>query len=96
MNSRDRSAYERYLKSEDDSLYKVYRSFSKGKADAWAYCERLCKKKEGRRLRVIGANSNFFSAGFLYEEDGKEMFMFITHGGDRAIEVKKISEEHSE
>ena len=89
MNQRETSAYERYKRSDCYSLYEAYDSYSDAKERAWQYCKDLCCEKNGRGLKVIGHNSNFFSAGFLYEEDEKEMFMFITHGGDYPIEIEK-------
>ena len=87
MNQREKDAYERYTKSHMLSLYDAYGSFSKDKADAWKYCERLKEKKNGKGLKVIGKNGWFFSAGFTYEEDGKPMFMYITHGSDTPIVI---------
>lgn len=47
----------------------------------------LCFEKRGSWLKVIGANNFYFSAVFEYEEDGKRMFMYITHGSDTPIEL---------
>lgn len=88
MNQREWSAYSRYRRSDCYSIHEAYRTCSSKKEEAWEYCRRLRDSKNGRGLKVIGHNSSFFSAGFLYEEDGKEMFMYITHGGDYPIEIK--------
>ena len=88
MNRKMQMAYTSYLKSDKYNLYHAYQSFSKAKADAWEYCEKLCRKHEGKGLKVIGACTNFFSAGFLYEENGVKKFMYITHGGDYSAEVE--------
>lgn len=87
MNQRDRKILTRYHMSDKLNLWMAYSSFSREKARAWDYCEYLCKEKGGTGLKVIGANSSFFSAGFMFEEDGHEKFMYITHGGDRVIDL---------
>lgn len=89
MNQREADAYRRYRNSDCYSLWQAYDSFSRQKEEAWLYCEDLCQKKNGRGLKVIGHNTSFFSAGFEYEEDGKRMFMYITHGGDYPIEIER-------
>lgn len=87
MNKRDRGIVESYKWSDKYSLYRAYRSFSQAKAEAWEYCENLCREKGGKGLKVIGANSNFFTAGFLFEEDGKEKLMYITKWDNRVIDL---------
>ncbi|MBQ1296758.1 MAG: hypothetical protein IIY21_22125 [Clostridiales bacterium] len=88
MNKRDRKIVEAYEWSDKGSLYGAYRSFSQRKAEAWEYCERLYKEKGGHGLKVIGANSSFFSAGFMFEEDGRKKLMYITKGDDRVIDLE--------
>ena len=87
MNSKIQKAYAKYLMSDKYDLHDAYGRFSNKKYEAWKYCQKLCEEHDGRGLKVIGANSSFFSAGFMYEEDGKENFMYITHGGDYSAEV---------
>lgn len=87
MTKKNRSILTSYLMSDKRNLNDAYASYSTKKAAAWEYCKELCKEKNGRCLKVIGANSNFFSAGFLYEEDGFEKLMYITHGGDYPITI---------
>ena len=85
MNKRDRDIVRRYEWSDKCNLWEAYGSFSQKKAEAWEYCVALCKEKGGRGLKVIGANTSFFTAGFLFEEDGKRKLMYITKGDDREI-----------
>ena len=92
MNKREREAYERYLRSDMLTLYDAYDRFSRAKEEAWEYCKTLKDQKAGRGLKVIGASTHFFSAGFLYEEDGKPMFMYITHGSDTPVDLSKEGE----
>ena len=87
MTKVQRGKYESYCRSTDYSLYDCYGSFSHAKARAWEYCENLCRQKEGWGLKVVGHNSCFFSAGFLYEESGKQMYMHITASKDEPIEI---------
>lgn len=79
--------YESYKRSSNTSLYDVYSSFSREKANAWEDCKELMYKKNGHGLRIISANWYMFTAGFKYEEDGKQMFMYITKTKDVAVEV---------
>ena len=79
--------YEAYQRSTAYELHHVYGSYSSAKAQAWKYCRELMNKKNGYGLKVISANGWMFTAGFLFEEDGKEMFMYITKTKDVAVEV---------
>lgn len=88
MTKRDRKRAIAYLMSDKHSLYDAYGRFSNAKAEAWRYCEELKNKYNGEGLKVIGANSSFFSAGFLFEEDGKQKLMYITHGGNYKIDME--------
>lgn len=81
------SRYESYKRSNATSLYHVYSSYSHAKAEAWEYCVRLMGEKDGHGLRIISSNSYMFTAGFEYEEDGKQMFMYISPSKDVAVEV---------
>lgn len=91
LTPRDRrvamSHYEDYKKSHAYSLRDVYGSFSKAKESAWEYCERLMDMFDGHGLKVIASNGYMFTAGFMFEEDGKQMFMYITPTRDVAVEV---------
>lgn len=89
MNKQMTGAYERYQRSTDYSLYDVYKSHSIYKEQAWDYCKNLMQEKGGHGLKVLGHNCMFFSAGFEYEEDGKKMFMYITHTADRCAEIQE-------
>lgn len=93
MTKRMEKAYTSYKMSDKLNLYHAYTSFSKAKADAWEYCKELCEKKNGRGLKVIGANSSFFSAGFTFDEDGYHKFMYITHGGDYEAVIGRTSDK---
>ncbi len=91
INARDRrvamSHYEDYKKSTAHSLRDVYGRFSAAKENAWRYCEDLMQMFDGYGLKVIASNGYMFTAGFMFEEDGKTMFMYITPSRDVAIEV---------
>ena len=89
MTKREAKILSGYRMSRKYSLYDAYGSFSKAKADAWNDCKKLCDEKKGKGLKVIGANSSFFSAGFLFEEDGEEKLMYITHGGNYEISIRE-------
>ena len=85
MTKRDKAIVEAYKASNKGNLWFAYKSFSKAKAEAWDYCEALCKEKNGEDLKVISANTSFFTAGFLFEEEGRDYLMYITASDDRAI-----------
>lgn len=86
MNKRDAKIVKAYEESSVYHLHEAYGRFSAEKARAWKYCEELKEKYNGRGLKVLGANTSFFSAGFLFaDEDGNECLMYITHGGNRKI-----------
>lgn len=90
MNKRDMEILRNYEKSSTHNLYEAYGRFSNRKAEAWRYCEALCKANDGKGLKVLGANTNFFSAGSLFtDEDGNECLMYITHANDRKIVLKR-------
>ena len=79
--------YSAYKRSTTYSLDSAYGTDSSAKARAWRYCEDLMNQYDGYGLKVIGHNYHTFSAGFMFEQDGKEMFMYITHARDTAVEV---------
>lgn len=90
MNKKDTEILRSYERSSTHNLYEAYGRFSNKKAEAWGYCEELCKKHDGKGLKVFGANTNFFSAGFLFtDEEGNECLMYITHTNDRKIVLKR-------
>lgn len=90
MRQRERRAYERYCNSDKYNLSDCYQSFSQAKAQAWKYCENLMEEKNGKAVKVISHNLNEFTAGFLFEEDGKQMFMYITKSSDVASEIEEV------
>ena len=91
LNPRDRrlamSHYEDYKRSTYYSLRDVYGSYSRAKEEAWEYCKELMYKFSGYGLKVISYSRYLFTAGFMFEEDGKQMFMYISPSRDIAIEV---------
>lgn len=81
--------YEDYKRSNATSLRSVYGSYSEAKERAWNYCRDLMLEKDGHGLRVISANGWMFTAGFEFEENGKQMFMYITKTKDVAVEIEE-------
>ena len=79
--------YDAYQRSTSYELYDVYGTYSAAKAKAWDYCKELMYKFNGYGLKVISANGYQFTAGFMFEEDGKTMFMYISKSHDIAVEV---------
>lgn len=90
MNKKDTEILRSYERSSTHHLYEAYGRFSDKKAEAWEYCEELCKKHDGKGLKILGVNTNFFSAGFLFtDNDGNECLMYITHTNDKKIVLKR-------
>lgn len=78
--------------SNMDELYKAYNTCSAEKWKAWEHCKELCHKYDGWGLKVLGANTYQFSAGFLFNDDiGEVKIMKITASGHRAYDY--IGEE---
>ena len=88
ITKREQDALNRYYQSTEYDIYSSYKSPSSAKVRAWFYCIDLMLRHDGYGLKVIGHNSSFFSAGFLFENNGKECFMFITHGADTAVYIQ--------
>lgn len=85
MTKRQREIYEAYLNSHDYDLDDAYGRYSEKKRRAWDNCKSLMFKNEGNNLRVISHNGYMFTAGFLFD-DGRKM-MYITKGGTEEFEV---------
>ena len=87
-NQRIWKAYQTYLMSDMENLYDAYGRFSNAKQEAWNYCRKLCYENNGRGLKIVGAGTYTFSAGFLFtNENGKLCFCWITKGHDRYMEI---------
>ena len=87
MRTREARAYESYRNSYMYDLWDAYDRFSHAKRNAWEYCKNLCEEKNGHGLKIISKNTFQFTAGFEYEENGKNMFMYITASSDTPAEI---------
>ena len=95
-----KQAYKRYLCSDMYDIYDAYKTPSSRKRLAWKDCQRLRDEEGGRNLKIIGANSMVFSAGFIKdtymfnEETSKvepiEAFVYITKDYDRYFPVSEL------
>lgn len=76
-------------RSEAYDLGQVYGRYSTEKGRAWRYCQDLCRKHDGERLRVINHNTFKFTAGFQFAdpETGVLRFMYITPSYDVAVDM---------
>lgn len=88
MNARMENAYRSYNYSNMFELWDAYGRCSQSKRNAWEYCKALMNEKNGYGLKVISANTFQFTAGFEYEENGKNMFAYITKSSDTFAEVE--------
>lgn len=77
------SKFNDWYYSSAKELYQVYGSYSQAKENAMNYCKEMMKKYEGYDLRIISHNSNVFSVGFIFKDDGKKIFAYITRDYDR-------------
>ena len=85
-----RKAYSAYLRSDMTDIYHAYRKPSTAKINAWFCCHNLMMEADGRGLRVIGYNTNTFSAGFIGTVDGKMSFVWITRHYVRYVYLDEI------
>ena len=56
MNKKDTEILRSYERSSTYHLSEAYGRFSNKKAEAWEYCEELCRKHDGKGLKVLGTN----------------------------------------
>jgi hypothetical protein len=80
-------AYGSYNRSNMYQLEDLYNNASIYKHRAYNYCVNLMQKLNGHDLKIIGGNCMTFSVGFLFEQDGKECFAYITKSYDRFFEI---------
>ena len=85
MTKRQRDIVDSFERSNMTELYHAYHSVSARKMQAWEDCKRIYAEHETRisTLRIIGANSFQFSAGFEFTapETGEVRFCYITKSG---------------
>lgn len=93
FNSTMLSAYSRYKRSDEYSVYDAYKNCSYAKERAWYYCQELCEKYNGYGLKIIGHNCMQFSAGFEYKDaDDNVHFVYITRDYDRDAIILNLYE----
>ena len=63
------SYYQRWLNSTENTIYKAYSRPSVYKVRAWERCEDIMQEYDGYNLRVVGYNSQTFSAAFTTDTD---------------------------
>ena len=80
-------AYEAWKNSTMTCLEDAYKAPSKAKQCAWIWCVEIAKANHGMNLRIIGRNSQKFSAGFVYFKDGQRRFVWITKDHIRQMPV---------
>ena len=83
-----KKAYVTYQKYGKSQIYGLYKTISPAKLDAVDYCEELCKKYNGEDLRYFSATCWTFAAGFVFKENGKKCFCWITRDYDRYTEIE--------
>ena len=87
-----KGAYARYLRSCHYCLSDVYKSFSVRKERAFYYCRELVNIYNGIQGRIISANCNVFTYGFIGEIEGKQAFFYITKHYDRYIYLEDLED----
>jgi hypothetical protein len=86
-NKAIRAAFESYKRSTARNLSDLYGRYSNEKAQALVRCIELCNEYGGADLRLFGANSHTFSAGFTADIDGAPAFVWITKSYIRYINI---------
>ena len=86
-----RNYYEQYKSVPwwQTHLSDCYGRWSQAKEQAYQYCVDLMESLNGWGLKITGYCTNFFSVGFMYEQEGKTYFARITASYDRACEIKE-------
>ena len=59
--------------SDNESLYDVYKTFSRKKYLAFDNCVYEMRRKDGFNFRITSANTFSFSCGFLYYDENKHL-----------------------
>ena len=85
-------AYEAWKDSEMTCLEDAYKAPSEAKQWAWVRCIGICNANNGTNLRIVGRNSQTFSAGFVYFKDGQCIFVWITK--DKVREMPVMEDDH--
>lgn len=83
--------YEKYkaaLEHGDWSIENVYKDPSTKKIEAWQEVCRIYTNLGGRKLAVISHTAQYFTAAFMFEEDGKNFFLVETPFGQYISEVQ--------
>ena len=80
--------YRSYKRKGIRDLDDVYGRYSTAKHRAWRDCERRCAERNGYGLSVIGHNTSYFTAGFVYEGEMGKMFYVMTprYNGEICVE----------
>lgn len=79
MDKRMTAAFNSYNNSTAYELRNVYRSWSDKKQAAFENCRRACADHGGQGLRIISANTNIFTVGYIYTDDSNNThFVYIT------------------
>lgn len=72
-----------------NSLFEIYKSFSKDKDDALKDCLKLRSDLNGFNACFCGWSPDFFSYGFLTNENGKRYLIYITYRNTYKIELSE-------
>ncbi len=93
QRERERNAkgrIEQWRASKATKLSDVYGRYSKAKENAFEYCKHICYEHyDGRNLKIIGHNSNIFTAGFEFidPDTGVVRFMYITPSYNTVVDM---------
>lgn len=59
-------------------LHDVYNKWSDAKQEAWDKIAKECADRNGFKLSVITYNAQYFTAGYMYKDGDKLMFILHT------------------
>ena len=95
-NKRDRdlieSAYHVWKFSRINNILHAYKTKpSEGKQMAWEAIVNECHYMNGNSLRVVHANVQIFTCGFVYEKDGEKIFRYYLPSRVLEIPISELA-----
>ena len=79
--------YKIYSTANNTKLEDIYSKYSHEKEMAYLRCQEIKQKLNGYGLKLLTHNTFMFTAGFLAELNGKDIFVVITPNNIEYMEV---------
>lgn len=68
-----------YSWATDNDIYDAYKTPSKDKVNSFYKLKDKMKELDGRKMRITGAGSNFYSCGYLIDIEDNTYLIYETH-----------------